>query len=177
MNITRPQAPFPYDLMPQVPSFTLTSPDLTDGQPMDSRFTQIHDNLSPALEWNGFPEETQSFVVSCFDPDAPTPSGWWHWTVLDIPVTMTRLEQGAGTSDLTLEGPAFHLRNDSREWAWSGPYPPAGDGPHRYVFAVHALDVESLELDDETPATEAAAHISFHCLARAILTATYEVPA
>lgn len=75
MSLDRPYPPDPYSLLPQVPSFTLTSPDITAGKALPATFTADGDNVSPALEWSGFPEDTQSFVVSVFDPDAPTPSG------------------------------------------------------------------------------------------------------
>lgn len=79
MELTRPVPPDPYSLLPQVPSFTLTSTDLTDGAPLDPQFSQAGDNASPHLAWSGFPEGTQSFLLNVFDPDAPTPAGWWHW--------------------------------------------------------------------------------------------------
>lgn len=171
----RPIAPDPYDLLPQVDTFTLRSDDLTDGQPIDSKFTQPHDNISPHLAWEGFPAETKSFVVSCFDPDAPTPSGYWHWTIIDVDADTTELEQGQGKSDLFLENAASHVRTDGNIFGWQGPNPPAGDRPHRYIFAVHALDVESLDLDpaDVSPAT-VAFNVVFHTLARATLEVTYQ---
>lgn len=175
-DLSRPRPPAPYDLLPAVPSFTLTSPDIAEGQPIADAFTGIHDNISPALEWSGFPEQTRSFVVSCFDPDAPTPSGWWHWTIVDLDASVTSLPQGAGASDLQLDGAAFHLAGDSGDHAWFGPYPPAGDGDHRYIFAVHALDVDTLGIDDETRPGAAAFQLLSHCIGRALLTATYSVP-
>lgn len=174
-TLNRSRPPFPYDLMPALPVFTLSSPDLSEGQRVADRFTALHENTSPALSWSGFPEGTRSFVVSCFDPDAPTPSGWWHWTVVDLAASTTSLPEGAGQSDLLLEGAAFHARNDSGTHAWFGPCPPAGDGDHRYVFAVHALDVDTLDLDDEASPATVAFHVSTHALARALLTATYSV--
>ncbi|WP_126381712.1 YbhB/YbcL family Raf kinase inhibitor-like protein [Actinomyces howellii] len=176
VDLTRPRPPSPYDLMPALPSFTLASDDVADGGRLADRFTGVHDNISPELHWSGFPQETRSFVVSCFDPDAPTPAGWWHWTVQDLDVSVTSLPQGAGQSDLTLEGAAFHAANDAGTHAWFGPYPPAGDGEHRYVFAVLALDVETLGLDDEASPTSVAFASNEHCIARATLTATYSLP-
>ena len=94
----------------------------------------------------------------------------------DLDVSVTRLPQGAGESDLRLEGAAFHAANDSGAHAWSGPYPPEGDGEHRYVFAVHALDVDTLDLDDEATAAVVAFGCSTHAIARATLTATFSRP-
>ena len=175
-DLSRPRATPPYDILPAVPSFSLTSEDLADGERMGDRFTAIHENLSPGLRWSGAPAGTRSFVVSCFDPDAPTPSGWWHWTVQDLDVSVSCLPRGAGESDLRLDGAAFHSANDSGSHAWSGPYPPEGDGDHRYVFAVHALDVDTLGLDDEATPAVVAFHCSAHGIARATLTATYSRP-
>ena len=175
-DLTRPRPPFPYDLLPPLPSFTLGSDDFAEGERIADRFTALAENISPELHWSGFPRATRSFVVSCFDPDAPTPSGWWHWTVQDLDVSVTRLPQGAGESDLRLEGAAFHAANDSGAHAWSGPYPPEGDGDHRYVFAVHALDVDTLDLDDEATPAAVAFHCAAHNIARATLTAVYSRP-
>ena len=85
MNIdTRPPAPAPFEGI-DLPSFTLTSSTLTDGAPMPESATARGGSLSPDLTWEGFPEQTASFMLTCFDPDAPIPSGWWHWAILDIP--------------------------------------------------------------------------------------------
>ena len=173
-DLSRPRATPPYDILPAVPSFSLTSEDLADGERMGDRFTAIHENLSPGLRWSGAPAGTRSFVVSCFDPDAPSPSGWWHWAILDIPSSMTHLEAGAGASDLMLDGPAFHLRGDAGEASYFGAAPPTGDRPHRYVFTVHALDTDSLGLDDDaTPAMASFAALE-HTIARASLTVTHQ---
>ena len=175
-DLTRPRPPFPYDLLPPLPSFTLESEDVAEGERIADRFTAPDENISPELHWSGFPRATRSFVVSCFDPDAPTMSGWWHWTIVDLDASVTSLERGAGASDLQLDGAAFHLAGDSGDHAWFGPYPPAGDGDHRYVFTISALDVDTLGLDDEASPAKAAFTLAPHCIARATLTATYSVP-
>lgn len=174
MDITRPIAPNPYELLPQFPSFTLTSETVIDGDVMPYECAGVGDNISPQLSWSGFPEETCSFVLTCFDPDAPTPAGFWHWCVIDLPTAITSLEFGAGNGDESLPA-GFHVRNDSNESAYMGAAPPVGDHPHRYIFTVYALDVESLELDpaDSTP-TRVAFTALFHTLATAQLTVTYQ---
>lgn len=174
MNIdTRPPAPAPFEGIDLL-SFALTSSTLTDGTPMPEAATARGGSLSPDLAWEGFPEGTASFMLTCFDPDAPIPSGWWHWAILDIPASMTHLDEGAGASDLTLDGPAFHLHGDAGEASYFGAAPPAGDRPHRYIFTVHALDVDTLGLDDDATPAMASFTALEHTIARATLTVTHQ---
>jgi Raf kinase inhibitor-like YbhB/YbcL family protein len=173
------RAPLPYDFMPPVPSYDLTSDDVAAGQMMSEN--QVFDgwgmtggNISPSLRWSGFPAETRSFGVTLFDPDAPTGSGFWHWVVLGIPGSVTELETGAaGTDGSGLPAGAFHVRNDYMVKNFGGAAPPKGDPPHRYVFAVHALDVESLGVNDEISPAVAGFNMRFHTVARALLIPVY----
>lgn len=170
----RPLAPHPDDVLPPVPTFTVTSTTGDNGSAMKKPQTAAGGSVSPQLSWSGFPEETRSFMITCFDPDAPTPAGFWHWCILDLSADTTSLPEGAGTSDLELDGAAFHLAGDSGEASYYGAAPPKGDRPHRYVFTVHALDTETLDLDEDASITVASFTALFHTLARASLTLEFQ---
>ncbi|MDH6123520.1 YbhB/YbcL family Raf kinase inhibitor-like protein [Kitasatospora sp. GP82] len=165
--------PLPYEFLPQVPSFELTSRDLTDGDTLADAFTYSGANESPQLSWSGAPAGTRSYAVTCYDPDAPTGSDWWHWLAVNLPADTTELPRGAGASDDTLPGKAsFHGRNDFPDHKYDGAAPPPGPA-HRYVFAVHALDVPALDVTPDTPAAAIGFNITFHTVARALITGEY----
>jgi Raf kinase inhibitor-like YbhB/YbcL family protein len=172
-------APMPYEHTPKVPSFVVTSDDVAEGQPLAP--AHLYDgfglpghNVSPQLRWSGYPPQTRSFGVTCFDPDAPTGSGFWHWVLFDIPGHVTELPRGAATPDaLALPVGAQHARNDLGVRAYCGAAPPKGDEPHRYVFAVHALDCATLDLDADVSAAVVGYNTTQHVLARAQLTPVF----
>jgi Raf kinase inhibitor-like YbhB/YbcL family protein len=131
------------------------------------------ENLSPELSWKNAPEGTKSFVVTLYDPDAPTGSGWWHWVVYNIPADKTELPQGAGSGKAELPAGAVQGNTDFGQPGYGGACPPAGDKPHHYIFTVHALKIEKLDV----PANATAAYVGFMTraneLASATLKATY----
>ncbi len=118
----------------------LISNDLRDGDKLPHRHVfngmgYDGDNISPHLAWDNVPMGTKSFVVTCYDPDAPTGSGWWHWVV-------------------------------------GGAAPPKGE-THRYIFTVHALDVERLDVDEDASGAMVGFNVHFHSLASASITAMF----
>jgi Raf kinase inhibitor-like YbhB/YbcL family protein len=172
MSIERPIAPNPYDYLPACQSFTVTSTDVSDGAPLKDDQVADKGNTSPHLSWEGAPEGTRSYVVTCFDPDAPTPSGFWHWAVVDIPADVTSLDTGAAADDLP--GKAFQLRNDGGGVGFLGAAPPAGDHPHRYFFVVHAVGQDTLGIDEDASNAVMSFNLAFKTLGRAVLHGTYQ---
>jgi Raf kinase inhibitor-like YbhB/YbcL family protein len=175
----RPKPPSPYDFLPEVPSFTITSESLADGDvlPMPQVSGVMGaggEDRSPQLSWSGFPEGTRSFAVTVYDPDAPTGSGFWHWAVANIPASVTQLDAGAGDrSGSALPEGAVQLRNDAGFPGYVGAAPPAGDGPHRYFVAVHAVDTDTLDVDADASPAVLGFNLFSHTLARATLVGTY----
>ncbi len=179
MALDRPEAQDPYAKLPTVASFTVTSTDISDGQPQDEAhaYDGAADNAankSPQLSWSDVPDGTKSFVVTCYDPDAPTPSGFWHWVLVDLPASTTSLDTNAGAAGAALPGRAFHVRNDWSSKDYGGAFPPDGDRPHRYYYVVHAVDVDTLGVDDDASAAVVSFNLAFHTLGRAQLVATFQ---
>ncbi|MFT4263324.1 MAG: YbhB/YbcL family Raf kinase inhibitor-like protein [Nocardioides sp.] len=174
MSLDRPVHPDPYALLPAVPSFAVTSTDVTNGQPLADAQVNAGGDTSPQLSWEPGPEGTKSYVVTCFDPDAPIVSGFWHWVVVDIPADVTSLDTGAGASDDTLPDGAFHVRNDSGAKAFMGAAPPPGDQVHRYYFVVHGVTEESLGVDGDASPAVVGFNLAFKSTGRAQLVGTYQ---
>src|SRR5580700_2047459 len=124
------RAPLPYDFLPEVPSFTVESDDVSHGERLAdaqvyNSFGMSGQNISPHLRWSGFP---------------------------------------AG---------AFMVRNAYGTKDFGGAAPPAGDPPHRYVFAVHALDTDKLGIDSDVSPAVAGFNLRFHTIARAVIIPEY----
>ncbi|MCV7229823.1 YbhB/YbcL family Raf kinase inhibitor-like protein [Mycolicibacterium komossense] len=165
----------PYDALPALPAFTLSSQSITDGQPlhrdqMSGIMGAGGSDISPELTWSGFPADTRSFTVSVYDADAPTASGFWHWSIANLPATLTHLSAGAGDGGAdSLPVGAITLTNDASFRRYIGAAPPPGHGVHHYWVAVHAVGVDKLDL----PENATPAYLGFTLYNSAIARATF----
>lgn len=150
-------------------TFTLTSTDFKDGDVLPDAHVKALGNTSPQLAWSGAPEGTKSFAVTVYDPDAPTGSGFWHWTVANIPADVSEIPAGGPVPSGAVEG-----RTDYGAPGFGGAAPPPGHGPHRYIFTVFAVDTEALEVTPEDSGAVFGFNLHFHTLAKTSITATYE---
>jgi len=131
-------------------------------------------NESPHLAWSDVPEGTRSFAVTCFDPDAPTGSGFWHWVVVNVPATVHELPRGAGSGNRGLPASALQVRTDFGAPGYGGPCPPEGDHPHRYLFTVYAVNTDTLPVAADTSAAVVGFNLHFATLAKATLLGLYK---
>ena len=156
--------------------FMVTSTDIAPGQRLASAqvfqgFGCTGGNLSPQLSWSNAPAGTKSYAITLYDPDAPTGSGWWHWSVFNVPTSTTSLP--AGTTTATLPAGAVQGRNDYGDSAYGGACPPPGDKAHRYQFTVWALKTEKLPLDQQTSGAMLGYMLNANALGKAQLTGLY----
>jgi len=159
--------------------FALSSADVKPGARIADKhvfnaFGCTGGNVSPALEWKNAPAGTKSFAVTVYDPDAPTGSGWWHWVLFNMPAGTNSLPAGAGDgSGSKLPPGSVESRTDFGKPGYGGPCPPQGDRPHRYIFTVHALKTDKLDLAADSPAAMVGFMINANRLGKASFTATY----
>ncbi|MBU2871868.1 YbhB/YbcL family Raf kinase inhibitor-like protein [Colwellia sp. E2M01] len=161
-------------------ALTLSSQDITDGELMSKSqeftgFGCTGGDLSPQLQWKNIPEGTKSFAITAYDPDAPTGSGWWHWQIINIPLSVTDLATGAGNTktDLAPTG-SMQINNDYGSRGFGGACPPVGHGVHHYQFTVHALSVDNIELPADASGALAGYMINANTIATSTIVALYE---
>jgi Raf kinase inhibitor-like YbhB/YbcL family protein len=153
--------------------FTLKSDDISGQLSNDQVFNGFGcsgKNISPKLTWENAPKGTKSFAITAYDPDAPTGSGWWHWVVFDIPKDKMGLERGFGNSE---QKDIVQSITDFGKSGFGGACPPVGDKPHRYIFTIHALDVDKLGLDKNANAALVGFYLNSHTLAKSSVMAYY----
>jgi Raf kinase inhibitor-like YbhB/YbcL family protein len=164
-------------------SFKVTSTSFNDGDYLGSDHILSADfgfgcaggNKSPHLAWAEAPADTKSFAITCFDPDAPTGSGFWHWLVVNIPANVTELPLDAGNPKAPkLPSGALQTRTDFGAPGYGGPCPPAGDHPHRYLFTIFAVRTDSLPVNSDTSAAIVGFQLNFNTLAKASIMGLYK---
>ncbi len=158
------------------PFFSLSSPDIKPGSKIGTPFVFnsfgcTGGNLSPALTWSGAPAGTKSFVLTVYDPDAPTGSGFWHWVVYNIPASVTALPQGAGTPGKEPAG-AVQANSDYGAPGYGGPCPPKGS-THRYIFTLYALNTDKLGVPPNPTDAVIGFATHFATIGKASFTAKY----
>ena len=154
-------------------TLSIGSNSFNDGNYLSPKHTLIAEygfgcegnNISPELHWSGAPEGTKSFALTCFDPDAPTGSGFWHWVVVNIPADMASIAEGSDG----LSARALQTRTDFGKPGYGGPCPPGSDHPHRYVFTLHAVGVDSLPVEADTSAAVVGFMLHFNAIEKTTL--------
>ena len=160
----------------------VSSQAFLDGAKIPIKYSGEGDDVSPPLAWNGAPADTQSFVLICEDPDAPSrakprPEGpFVHWVIYNIPANIKDLPADvASPKKPSLPAGALQGSNDFEETGYSGPMPPPGSGTHRYFFRIYALD-RVLDLDPKVATKKSLlAAMAGHILAEGKLMGTYQV--
>jgi Raf kinase inhibitor-like YbhB/YbcL family protein len=161
--------------------FTLVSPDVKANGNVPDKFTFnsmgcTGENLSPHLTWSDPPKDTKSFVLTVYDPDAPTGSGWWHWVVYNIPADAKELAEGAGSGKAELPAGSVQGHTDFGAAGYGGPCPPEGDKPHKYVFTLYALKTDKIEVPENATAAMVGFMTNANKLGSATFTAKYARP-
>lgn len=159
-------------------SFTLKSNDIKGQAQMKQVFNNFGcsgENISPELSWTDAPEETQSFAINMYDPNAPTGSGWCQWVIFDIPATVNQLVENAGNVELNLAPKgAIQSLNDYGGYGYGGPCPPIDGGIHEYIFTIYALKSPSLGLDKDVNPAMVGFYIDANTIQKASLVMYYE---
>ena len=114
--------------------FRLKSTSFKSGQKIPKKFTPFGEDIHPDFFWTGIPEHTKSFAIICEDPDTPSGEVFTHWIVKNIPLHITKINEGEQVGE--------ELKNSWGFTRYSGPKPPSGK--HRYFFRIYAIREDKL---------------------------------
>jgi len=170
--------PFLFISFVEAQNFSITSKDMLEGETLSNdqvfnNFGCSGKNNSPEVSWTNAPENTKSFALNLYDPDAPTGSGWWHWTLFNIPKSTTHIKTNASQNSKNLPSGSTQGRTDYGASLFGGACPPSGDKPHRYILTVFALDVDKIELDSNASGALVGYYLNKHSIAKASITSMY----
>lgn len=125
------------------------------------------DNLMPQLNLINIPANTKSLALTIYDPDAPTQSGWWHLVAYNIKPSVSIIKPGFEG----MKGVAF-AKNDYGTFEYGGPCPPVGT-KHQYRFTLYALNVDKLDVPDQSSAALVSYNLEANAIKKAVLTGYY----
>jgi Raf kinase inhibitor-like YbhB/YbcL family protein len=147
--------------------FQLTSPVFANGEMIPVAYTCDGQNISPALNWKNVPSGTQSFVITCVDPDT-LESSWVHWLIYDLPANVTALERHVKVESLNGK---LGLNSWDKP-AYGGPCPPIKN--HRYIFTIYALTISHLPLESVPTYEQVMSAMKGQVLGQAVLMGRYQ---
>lgn len=151
--------------------FTIKATAFKDGETIPKKFTCDGQDYSPELTWENAPAGTKSFALICEDPDAPGGT-FIHWVIYDIPANVNKLAENVKKVGL-VDDKIKQGMNDFGRIGYGGPCPPRGHKPHRYIFKLYALDVETLGLNSGATADQVEAKAKGHILGEAKIMGLY----
>ena len=128
-------------------------------------------NISPQFGWSGFPSGARSFILTIIDIH-PIASFWVHWMMINIPATVTSLDENISNSSSVPKG-AKELVNSFGKSGYGGPQPPAGSGKHQYVATIYAMNAEKIDLSGHLSEKELLKNISQAIMDKASLTGIF----
>ena len=154
--------------------FTLSSTDVQGqiaNEQVFNSFGCSGKNISPQLSWKNAPAGVKSFAITAYDPDAPTGSGWWHWVVFNLPVSVDSVKTGA--SNKAMPAGTIESMTSYGSTGFGGACPPKGDKAHRYIFTVFALNTEKIEQTSDARPELIGFFLNSHAIAKASIMAYY----
>lgn len=149
-----------------VSAIEIKSADFTNDGLIPIQYTCDGENISPPLEWSGFPKNTKSFALIVDDPDAPS-GVITHWVIYNIPADVASLAENIQDYP---QG-ALGGQNYKGEMTYTGPCPP--DKMHRYFFKIYALK-NSLPLPEGATKEQVLEAMEGHILEKAELVGLYD---
>jgi len=123
-------------------------------------------DLSPPISWSRVPKGARSLALLVEDPDASGGKTFVHWSVFGVRPDVDRIDEGS------LPARALHGKNSFGKEFYTGPCPPDGDQPHRYVFALYALRARP-DLEQGASPGDVRSAVEENALARGLLTGTF----
>ncbi len=128
------------------------------------------ENVSIGLKWQPLPA-AQSYAL-LFDDRHPVANHWVHWLVVDIPLDINEISEGASQSDMPVG--SRELTNSWNEAGYGGPQPPVGSGNHEYVATLYALNIPKLSLEESATRDEFLKAIEPHVITQQSFSGFFE---